>query len=186
MDNNILAAGDYAIHQLDTIISRGYRIDFNQALDARLVTEEFAIRLARIRWLGSRIRFGCDTHTQIAECQRAIDLINSHGFRGEYFLYTMIGGRNDFPECYQRINYWRDKIIEHRTTHQGRATYAYAQPYRDPTNPHHIIPQWQKDLAQWCNKRMLYTTIPFHVFSPRKGFTCQAYLDQYGITPSST
>ena len=46
MDNNILAAGDYAIEQLTKIIEKGYRVDFNQALDARLVTDEFA-RVAR-------------------------------------------------------------------------------------------------------------------------------------------
>jgi len=38
MDNNILAAGDYAKEQMQKIIDRGYRVDFNQALDARLVT----------------------------------------------------------------------------------------------------------------------------------------------------
>jgi hypothetical protein len=38
MDNNILAAGDYGISQIDKIIERKYRVDFNQAMDARLVT----------------------------------------------------------------------------------------------------------------------------------------------------
>lgn len=38
MDNNILAAGDYGLSQLDKIIERKYRVDFNQAMDARLVT----------------------------------------------------------------------------------------------------------------------------------------------------
>lgn len=38
MDNNILAAGDYGQEQLDKIIYNGYRVDFNQAMDARLVT----------------------------------------------------------------------------------------------------------------------------------------------------
>ena len=92
MDNNILAAGDYAIAQLDKIIERGYHIDFNQALDARLVNDVFALRLAKIKWIHSRIRFGCDTTAQITECKRAMDLIHSYGFRGEFFLYTMIGG----------------------------------------------------------------------------------------------
>lgn len=40
MDNNILAAGDYAVEQLEKIITRGYRVDFNQALDARLLTTD--------------------------------------------------------------------------------------------------------------------------------------------------
>ena len=141
MDNNILAAGDYAVQQLEKIIERDYRVDFNQALDARLVNDEYARLLANVKFIGHRIRFGCDTHAQIAECERAIDLINSFGFTGQYFLYTMIGGKNDFHECYDRINYWREKTMEARASHQGRYVYPHAQPYRDPDNPDQVIPQ---------------------------------------------
>lgn len=63
MDNNILAAGDYAHQQLQKIIDKEYKVDFNQALDARLVTDDFAKQLAQIHWLERRIRFGCDTKT---------------------------------------------------------------------------------------------------------------------------
>lgn len=208
MDNNILAAGSYAIEQLDKIILRGYHVDFNQALDARLVTPEFSERLAKIKWIHSRIRFGCDTTSQIRECEHAMDLIQHYGFRGEFFLYTMIGGKNDFSECYHRVNYWWKQMMHHRyrkenseyldiqfdnydeedwykipyeTAPVGYNVYAYAQPYRDPTKPHHIIPQWQKDLAQWCNKRMLFCSTSFADFSPRKGFTCREYLKEYEI-----
>ena len=73
MDNNILAAGDYAVRQLEKIIERGYRVDFNQALDARLVSPGFAKLLARVKWLdNNHIRFGCDTHAQIAECDKKV------------------------------------------------------------------------------------------------------------------
>lgn len=61
MDNNILAAGDYAVSQLEKIIERDYRVDFNQALDARLVDDRFARLLAQCKWIDRRIRFGCDT-----------------------------------------------------------------------------------------------------------------------------
>lgn len=179
MDNNILAAGDYAIAQLDKIIVRGYRIDFNQALDARLVTDEFALRLAKIKWIHSRIRFGCDTTAQIKECKRAMDLIHSYGFHGEFFLYTMIGGKNGFRECYERINYWRDLLMLYRKTHKGYAVYPYAQPYRDPTKRTSEIPLWQKDMAQWCNKRMIFYTTPFSEFTPRKNFKCETYLSLF-------
>ena len=92
MDNNLLAAGDYAHEQLDKIIANGYHIDLNQANDARLVTDEFARQFARVKWIHGRIRFGCDTTAQIKYCEEAMEKINSYGFRGEYFLYTMIGG----------------------------------------------------------------------------------------------
>lgn len=179
MDNNFLAAGDYAKSQLTRIIKRGYRIDFNQALDARLLTEDFAELLAQVRWIDSRIRFGCDTHAQITECERAISLLHEHGYKGEFFLYTMIGGKNDFRECVTRISYWHERLLRFRKTREGNAVYAYAQPYRDPTKANHLIPQWQKDMAQWCNKRMIFTTTRFADFVPRKGFSCREYYTQF-------
>lgn len=180
MDNNILAAGDYCIQQLQKIIERGYRVDFNQALDARLVTDEIAQLLAKVKWLdNNRIRFGCDTHGQIAECERAMNMINRYGFTGQYFLYTML--TSDFKECYDRITYWWHRTQETRASHQGRYVYPYAQPYRDPNNPHHIIPQWQKDMAGWVNKKAHFVAHSFEEFEPRKGFRCVQYVRELGI-----
>lgn len=48
MDNNILAS-DYGLQQIQKIIDRRYRVDFNQALDARLVTPEIGQLLAQVR-----------------------------------------------------------------------------------------------------------------------------------------
>lgn len=175
MDNNFLAAGDYAHEQLDKIISRGYRVDFNQALDARLVTDDFAKKLAKVKWLDkNRIRFGCDTWNQIKHCEVAMEMIKSYGFKGEFFLYTMLN--DDFHECYNRIHYWWDRLQEAREKHAGNWVYAYAQPYRDPSNPHRPIPQWQKDMAGWVNKKAHFVAHSFEDFQPRKGFRCIEYL----------
>jgi len=181
MDNNILAAGDYCIQQLQKIIERGYRVDFNQALDARLVTDEIAQLLAKVKWLDNNsIRFGCDTHGQIAECERAMNMINRYGFKGQYFLYTML--TSDFRECYERITYWWHHTQETRALHQGHYVYPHAQPYRDPNNAHHIIPQWQKDMAGWVNKKAHFVAHSFEEFEPRKGFRCREYLTSYGVS----
>lgn len=177
MDNNILAAGDYAKAQLQKIIDRGYRVDFNQALDARLVTDEFARLLAKVKWLDkNRIRFGCDTHKQIEDCERAMAMINQYGFTGEYFLYTMLN--DDMQECYDRINHWWKRMRDVRAKHQGRQVYAYAQPYRDPDNPRRPIPLWQKDMAQWVNKKAHFVAHSFEDFTPRKGFKCKQYFNE--------
>lgn len=174
MDNNILAAGDYMKEQFQKIIDKGYRVDFNQALDARLVTDENARLLAKMKWIDSRIRFGCDTKAQIQQCERAMEKINAYGFTGQYFLYTMLN--DDFRECFARINYWWKRTMETRAAHKGRYVYPYAQPYRDPDNPHHCPPQWQKDMAQWVNKHQIFVKTSFKDFSPRKGFKCKEYL----------
>ena len=175
MDNNILAAGDYCMEQPRKIIDRGYRVDFNQALDARLVNEDNAKLLAQVKWLDNdRIRFGCDTQGQIKECERAMRLLEEYGFRGQYFLYTMLN--DNLEESYKRVRYWwlREQAV--RSAKDGKPhVYAYAQPYRDPANPLRPIPQWQKDMAQWCNKRQYYSTFDFPDFKPRKNFRCDRY-----------
>lgn len=190
MDNNILAAGEYAHEQLRKIAKLGLRIDFNQGLDARLVTDEFAKELAACKWI-NRIRFGCDTKAQIAECERAMTLISKYGYKGEYFLYTIIGGKRKsneseddwhrrlFVENYERINHWWVALREYRKNHSfGYNAYPHAQPYRDPDIPN-IVPQWQKDMAGWANKRMLFWSTSFADFEPRKGFKCQQYINKY-------
>lgn len=84
MDNNILAS-DHGLRQIEKIVNLGIKVDFNQGLDARLVTDDIAKLLARVKWI-KRIRFGCDTPQQIYECERATSLIDKHGYKGEYFF----------------------------------------------------------------------------------------------------
>lgn len=161
MDNNVLAS-QYGISQIEKIISKQYHVDFNQALDARLVTPEIAKLLAQVKWI-KRIRFGCDTQRQIDECKRAIELIRSYGYKGEFFLYCII---MDFEESYRRISHWRNekKIV------------PFAQPYRDLNDPKQKIPQWQKDMAHWANRKEIFAKCEFADFEPRKGFKCKEYL----------
>jgi len=77
MDNNILAS-NYGLQQIEKIIKLGVKVDFNQGLDARLITDEIARLLAKVKWI-KRIRFGCDTPGQIAEVERASALIDKYG-----------------------------------------------------------------------------------------------------------
>ena len=163
MDNNILAS-DYGLRQIEKIVRRKYRVDFNQGLDARLVTDDIARMLARVKWI-KRIRFGCDTPAQIAECERAISLLDKYGYRGEYFLYCIL---MDFEESFRRITHWRT----------NKRVIVHAQPYRKLDNPAQVIPQWQKDMAHWADRKELYRSCNFKDFSPRKGFMCNEYFMQ--------
>lgn len=162
MDNNVLAS-EYGLQQIEKIIRLKLRVDFNQGLDARLVTDEVARLLAKVKWI-KRIRFGCDTPGQIAECERATALIDKYGYKGEYFFYCIL--LNDFKESFERINHWRYK---------GSRFLPHAQPYRDFNNPRQIIPQWQNDLAGWADKKQIFRSCEFRDFMPRKGFRCGEY-----------
>ena len=177
MDNNILAAGDYGLYQLEKIAERGYRVDFNQAMDARLVTDEIAKILSRIRWIDGRVRFACDTKCQIMDCERVISLLEKYGFRGEFYMYTILIG--EIEECYERTHYWweRNKLVRNEKKNGVSAITIAAQPYLDFSTTHQEIPQWQKDMAQWANKRSVFNSCDFKDFSPRKGFVCREYFE---------
>lgn len=164
MDNNVLAC-DYGLEQIQKIIDCGYRVDFNQALDARLVTDNIAKLLAKVRWIDV-IRFGCDTPRQIEECEEAMKMIDSYRKNpAQYLMYTMIG--NDFDEALNRLSYWKT----------FKRVRIVAQPFRDVDNPHQIVPQWQKDMARWAMRREIYTTCEFKDYEPRKGFKCSEYFN---------
>lgn len=162
MDNNVLAS-DHGLEQIEKIIRLGLRVDFNQGLDARLVTDNIAKMLAKVKWV-KRIRFGCDTPKQIEECERATSLIDKYGYKGEYFFYCIL--LDDFNESFVRVDHWRNK---------GGKFLVHCQPYRDLNNTHQVIPQWQKDLAGWADKKLIFRSCEFKDFEPRKGFRCKEY-----------
>lgn len=166
MDNNILAS-DYGLQQIEKIIERGYKVDFNQAMDARLVTPEIAKLLAKVKWI-KRIRFGCDTPGQIEHCEKAISLIDAAGYKGEYFFYCMLHG--SFDECFNRVDHWHKR---------GKRYLPHCQPYLDFTKQKQNIPQWQKDMAGWANKKWVFFTCEFRDFEPRKGFKCREYFGEW-------
>ena len=89
MDNNILAC-EYGIEQLESMIGSKYRIDLNQGMDARLVTEHVADILSRLSWIRF-IRFSCDQKSQIQSVKNAIELLKSKGVKPDrIFIYILV------------------------------------------------------------------------------------------------
>ena len=166
MDNNILGLPDYAEQQFKKIISMKLKVDFNQAMDARLVTDKFARLIAKTKWL-RQPTFGCDTQAQIEPCIQAIRKIQEHGYKGSFMLYTMLHG--DFKECLERVSMWRDEKWGHKID-------PFAQPMLDLTKQTQNIPQWQNDMARWVNNKVLYRTTDFANYSPRNGFKCETHI----------
>ena len=97
-------------------------------------------------------------NSMVAYLERASALIDKYGYKGEYFLYCIL---MDFEESFARVNYWKSK---------SRRFLPHCQPFRDLNNPHQIIPQWQKDMAHWADRKEIYMSCDFKDFSPRKVF----------------
>lgn len=163
MDNNILAS-DYGLKQIEKIIKKGYRIDFNQGLDARLINDSVASLLAQVRWI-NYLRLACDKFNQVEHILRVRQLLKKYGYKKDIFCYFLIDDWND-------VNKRLSALRKHKWFK------PHGQPYRDFNNPMQVIPQWQKDMAHWMNKHNVYYAIDFKDFSPRKGFKCKEYFDK--------
>lgn len=166
MDNNILAT-DYGLSQIEQIVAKGYRVDFNQGLDARLITDDIAKLLAKVRW-NPYIRLACDKFGQVEHILKAHDMLAKYGFNKRIFCYFLI---DDWDDAMKRLSVMKPFEWFH----------PFGQPRRDFNNPNQIIPQWQKDLAKWMDKKMLYKTTPLAEFEPRKGFKFKEYFNQFTI-----
>ena len=68
--------------------------------------------------------------------------------------------------------YDADKIVKGGT---GYNIESHLPEEIDRTQP----PQWQKDMANWVNKKMIFETCEFADFMPRKGFKCKFYIEQF-------
>ncbi len=101
MDNNILAC-DYGIEQLDELSRTDYRVDMNQGLDARLVTQQIAAILARMKWI-RQIRFSCDQIPQIDAIMNAAALLLAHGVKPyRLFIYLLV--TKDIADAAYRVD----------------------------------------------------------------------------------
>lgn len=100
LDNNILACR-YGIEQLESLIGSGYAIDLNQGMDARLVTEEIAEILSKLKWI-RLIRFSCDSTPQIEAVENAAGLLLKYGIRPyRLFIYLLVTA--DIQNAVERV-----------------------------------------------------------------------------------
>jgi len=106
-DNNILAS-PYWRNIFDELEESGLEVDFNQGLDARLLTEETALRLKRLRI--PIVRLAYDSKGIKKSLSRAIDLLKDAGISGRrivvYCLYGYLDTPEDFVERIRDLTVW--------------------------------------------------------------------------------
>ena len=115
------------------MIGQDVKIDFNQGLDARLITDDVAEVLSKVKWIRF-IRLACDTAAMIPVVTEAVKRLGEHGVKPyRIFVYSLI---QDVEEAHQRILALDKLGVE-----------PFAQPYRDfETN--YVDPE-HKRLARW-------------------------------------
>lgn len=153
MDNNILAC-DYGVEQLKSLIDSGYKIDLNQGMDARLVTDGIAAVLANLKWI-KYIRFSCDSIPQIEALRNTAALLEKYGVKPyRIFVYLLV--TSDLSNAEYRVEQLK-KI---------RGISIYAQPERNES----IMPnKLQKEFAQRYVYSGRYRTITWTDYAKEKG-----------------
>lgn len=153
MDNNVLACS-WGLEQIDDMGGQDVRVDFNQGLDARLITPGVARMLSRLKWIRF-IRMSADTDAMLDVVLAAINMLGEYGVKPwRVFVYVLV---QDIESAERRAIALRDA-----------GSQVFAQPYRDFTN--NIEPTTeQRDLARWVNRKAIFKSVrTFTEYKARK------------------
>ena len=154
MDNNVLAC-EHGIEQIRDMIGEKVRVDFNQGLDARLITPEVAELLSRLKWIRF-IRMSADTDAMLSVVLEAIERLKACGVKPyRVFVYVLV---QDVESAERRCIALREIGAN-----------PFAQPYRDFTT-NADPPQELRDLARWVNHKAIFKSVrTFGEYKARKG-----------------
>ena len=139
LDNNVLAH-DHGIEQIEKMARMNLRVDFNQGLDARLIDDDVARRLGKLKWLHP-LRLACDSHAMIDPVRKAVELLRWNNVTpSKYFCYCLV---TDVPEAVERVRFLKGICVD-----------PFCQPFRDEkgTEP----TEEQKDFCRWVNHKAVF------------------------------
>lgn len=145
MDNNVLAH-EHGIREIERLAGSGYKVDFNQGLDARIIgaNPDIAKRLAALKWY-KPLRLACDKSSQMPHVEKAAGLLRSFGCKPSIFsCYVLV---TDIEDAYRRVEFLRRLNID-----------PFAQPYRDFEK--NLPPSSeQRRFARWVNHKAIFKTV---------------------------
>ncbi len=144
-DNNVLAC-DHGLKQIERITEMPIKVDFNQGLDARLITEDIAYLLSKVRWL-KPLRLACDNISMIEPVRKAVELLRKyHCTPTNYFIYLLV---KDIPSALTRAIFCRELKTD-----------PFAQPYRNIKGDE--PPKILKHFSRWVNHKAIFKTVDWN------------------------
>jgi hypothetical protein len=151
LDNNLLAAPN-ARETLEELARRGLLVNFNQGLDIRLITDENASLLSRIRYYdrrfkNRRLHFAFDQPGIADQVKEGIAILERNGIPRRHLMsYILIRYNTSFQQDMERVNTLiKEKVL------------PYIMPYNDDHS------DWAQVLEEWINGRW-YQFIPWEKF----------------------
>lgn len=156
LDNNILADVEHFKLVCRQAREKNLKVDFNQGLDHRLLTEEVIDELKSMRH--NEYRFAFDSVKSFDTVGKAIDMLQRKGIR-QAFWYVLVGFNTTFSEDMERLMYLRE-----------RGQTAFVMRYKKDRG--NLL------LGRWANQHNIFKGMTFDEFLklPRNA----AYRKKYG------
>ncbi|MHC4617254.1 MAG: radical SAM protein [Planctomycetota bacterium] len=147
LDNNILAVPEHFKLVCRQARDNGSKLDFNQGLDCRLLTEDLAAELAAIRH--THYKFAFDEPAMRPAVERAVRILQDHGIK-QATWFVLVGFNTTFREDLDRLYFLRK-----------RRQAAYVMRYNYNKSRRYIA------LAQWANNHAWFAGMTFEQFLKR-------------------
>jgi len=142
LDNNILALPEHFKKICSQIRESKIKVDFNQGLDHRLLTQDIIDELKTLSHI--EYRFAFDSPSYLPTVERAIKLLRENSIN-RCMWYVLVGYNTTFEEDLFRLNFLR----EHKQN-------AYVQRYKFERQ---YIP-----LARWANQPFMFHALTYNGF----------------------
>ncbi len=154
LDNNILADKDNFRHIAEYCIKNNLKLDISQGLDARLLDEETAILLSKIKPMKNFV-FAFDSLKYKKQVLHAIELLKNAGInirqKVQFYVYCdkSVTGEYGFNSALTRCQILKDA---------GTNPYVMLNIDEEPTPD-------MKHLKRWANRKFIFWTIDFKDYS---------------------
>lgn len=147
-DNNILSLPHHFELICEQARDNKIRLDFNQGLDHRLLTQEIVDLLKSIRH--SELRFAFDHPSLLPTVEKAINLLQQNNIN-RCLWYVLVGFNTTFEQDLERLNYLKSQNQN-----------AYVQRHIDSQDKSRHIA-----LAMWANQHQVFQAMSFRDFCYR-------------------
>jgi hypothetical protein len=146
LDNNILGLPEHFYKIANQLIDNSIKVDFNQGLDIRLVTEDIAKMLSQISHV--EYRFAFDWPGMATLIQEKIEMLKHYGINRSMF-YVLVGFNTSIEEDMKRLNLLR-------TLKQN----AYVMRYKKEKK--------YIEMARWANQHHIFQGMTFEEFLKKR------------------
>ena len=106
LDNNILQLPEHFKLISNQVQKENLRIDFNQGLDIRLITDEIAFLLSKMKM--KRIRFALDHNSLIPLVTEKLKILKKYMPKFEFSFYVLVGYNTNWSQDMERLLFLKE------------------------------------------------------------------------------